>query len=291
MPHIKVGAENTSEIHLHYEDVGSGQPIVLIHGFPLSGRSWEKQVPVLIDAGYRVITYDRRGFGRSSQPSVGYDYDTFAADLDALMRGLDLRDAVLVGFSMGTGEVARYLGTYGSERVNKAVLMGVLQPWLLKTDFNPGGLEQSLIDGFVAAIEQDRPKYLTDFLTAFYNLDENLGKRISEEAVRDSWNVAVSAGPIATAACPPTWIEDFRADLAKIDVPTLIVHGTADRILPIDATARRLPDLIAGSRLVEIPGAPHGMGWTHAGDVNRVLLEFLGHGAASPAAAEATTVA
>ena len=291
MPHITVGAENTSEIRIAYEDVGSGQPIVLIHGFPLSGRSWEKQIPVLIDAGYRVITYDRRGFGGSSQPSVGYDYDTFTADLDALMRALDLRDAVLVGFSMGTGEVTRYLGTYGSERVSKAVLMGVLQPWLLKTEFNPDGLEQSLLDGFVAAIEHDRLAYLTEFLTAFYNLDETLGKRISEGVVRDSWNVASAASPIGTAACPPTWATDFRADLARIDVPTLIVHGDADRILPIDATARRLPQHIAGSRLVEIPGAPHGMSWTHAGEVNRVLLEFLGQGTPSPAGSEPARVA
>lgn len=289
MPHVKVGVENSSEIHLHYEDVGSGPPVVLIHGFPLSGRSWEKQIPVLLDAGYRCITYDRRGWGQSSQPSIGYDYDTFAADLDALMRALDLRDTVLIGFSMGSGEVCHYLATYGSERVSKAVIMGVLQPWLLQTDDNPDGLPQSLIDSFVDAIHADRLAYLTEFITSFYNLDENLGKRISEEAVRDSWNIGSAGGPIATAACPPTWLTDFRDDLPKIDVPTLIVHGVEDRILPIDATARRLPGLIAGSRLVEIPGAPHGMSWTHAAEVNRVLLEFLGAAGASSAGTQATT--
>jgi non-heme chloroperoxidase len=275
MASIQVGTENSTEIRIHYEDVGSGQPVVLIHGFPLSGRSWEKQITALLATGYRVITYDRRGFGDSSQPSTGYDYDTFAADLDALMRELDLRDAVLVGFSMGTGEVTRYLSTYGSDRVSKAVLMGVLQPFLLKTDDNPEGVDGSVFDGIIAAIERDRLAYLTAFLTDFYNLDELLGTRISDEVMRDSWNVAAGASPVGTVACPPTWITDFRADLPKIDVPTLVVHGDADRILPIDATARRLPDLIAGSELVEIPGAPHGMLWTHAAEVNRALLEFL----------------
>ena len=276
MASIRVGEENTAPIELHYEDMGTGQAVVLIHGFPLSGRSWELQTAALLGAGYRVITYDRRGFGQSSQPSVGYDYDTFAADLDRLMTELDLRDAVLVGFSMGTGEVTRYLANYGSERVSKVAMVGVVPPFLLHTDDNPDGLDGGVFEGIIEAIKADRLAYLTDFFDDFYNLDELLGSRISEQVVRDSWNVGASASAVGTLACPPTWITDFRHDLAKNDVPTLIVHGDADRILPIDATARRLPALIADCQLVEIAGAPHGMLWTHGAEVNEVLVRFLG---------------
>lgn len=275
MGRIRVGEENSTQIDIHYEDLGSGQPVVLVHGFPLSGRSWERQTAALLDAGYRVITYDRRGFGDSSQPSIGYDYDTFAADLERLMTELDLRDTVLAGFSMGTGEVTRYLGNYGSERVSKAALLGVIPPFLLQTDDNPEGVPGSVFEGIVGAIKADRLAYLTAFYADFYNLDEFLGKRISDEVVRDSWNVAAGASPVGTVSCPPTWITDFRQDLPKIDVPTLIVHGTADRILPFDKTAARLPDLIAGSELVVIDGAPHGMLATHAAEVNEALLGFL----------------
>ncbi len=275
MARISVGEENTTPIELHYEDMGSGQPVVLIHGFPLSGRSWEKQTTALLAAGYRVITYDRRGFGESSQPSIGYDYDTFAADLDKLMTALDLRDTVLVGFSMGTGEVTRYLANFGSERVSKAALLGVVPPFLLQTDDNPEGVDGSVFEGIIDAIKADRLAYLTGFFDAFYNLDELLGVRISDEVVRDSWNVAAGASAVGTVSCPPTWISDFRQDLPKNDVPTLVVHGDADRILPIDATARRLPDLIADCQLVEIPGAPHGMLWTHGAEINEVLLRFI----------------
>jgi len=276
MATIRVGEENSTDIFIHYEDLGSGQPVVLIHGFPLSGRSWEKQTIALLEAGFRVITYDRRGFGESSQPSTGYDYDTFAADLDKLMTELDLRDVVLGGFSMGTGEVARYLGTYGSERVSRAVMMGVVPPFLLQTEDNPHGTPASTIEATVEAIRTDRLAYLSDFYDAFYNLDELLGSRVSEEVVRDSWNVAAAASPVGTLKCPPTWIDDFRDDVARFDVPTLVVHGTADRILHIDATARRLPALIDDCELVEIEGAPHGLLWTHADEVNDALLSFLG---------------
>lgn len=275
MARIRVGEENTTPIEVHYEDMGAGQPVVLIHGFPLSGRSWEKQTTALLAAGYRVITYDRRGFGESSQSSVGYDYDTFAADLDTVMTTLDLRDVVLVGFSMGTGEVTRYLANFGSERVSKAVMLGVVPPFLLKTDDNPEGVDGSVFDGIIDAIKADRLAYLTGFFDAFYNLDELLGVRISDEVVRDSWNVAAGASAVGTVSCPPTWITDFRQDLPKNDVPTLVVHGDADRILPIDSTARRLPELIADCELVEIPGAPHGMLWTHGAEINEVLLRFL----------------
>lgn len=291
MARIHVGEENTTRIELHYEDMGAGQPVVLIHGFPLSGRSWEKQTTALLGAGYRVITYDRRGFGQSSQPSAGYDYDTFAADLDTLMTTLDLHDAVLVGFSMGTGEVTRYLANFGSERVSKAVLLGVVPPFLLKTDDNPEGVDGSVFDGIIDAIESDRLAYLTGFFDAFYNLDELLGVRISEEVVRDSWNVAAGASAVGTVACPPTWITDFRQDLPKNDVPTLVVHGDADRILPIDSTARRLPELIADCVLVEIPGAPHGMLWTHGAEINEVLLRFLADTGSFLAASNASSAA
>jgi non-heme chloroperoxidase len=276
MSYIKVGRENSSDIKIYYEDLGSGQPIVLIHGFPLSGHSWEKQTSVLLDAGYRVITYDRRGFGASSQPSVGYDYDTFAADLNELMTRLDLRDAVLIGFSMGTGEVTRYLGTYGSERVQKAVLIAPLQPFLLKTDDNPQGVDKSIFDEIMRAIVADRPKYLSTFFTDFYNVDVLDETRISEDAVRASFQVAAGASAQATLKCVPTWLTDFRADLPKIDVPVLIVHGDADRILPIEATGAKLPELIKDSRFIVVPNGPHAIIWTHADEVNSELLDFLG---------------
>jgi non-heme chloroperoxidase len=216
MPYVTVGQENSANIDLYYEDLGSGTPVVLIHGFPLSGHSWEKQVPGLLAAGHRVLTYDRRGFGNSSRPSGGYDYDTFAADLKTLLDTLDLREVTLVGFSMGTGEVTRYLGTYGSERISKAVLLAPIPPYLLKTDDNPAGVDQAVFDGIMAAIVADRPAYLKDFLDNFYNVDRLAGTRISDQAWQLSWNVAAGASAIATLACVPTWLTDFRDDLPKI---------------------------------------------------------------------------
>lgn len=276
MAFITVGTENGTPIELYYEDHGDGQPVVLIHGFPLDGHSWEKQAAALLDAGYRVISYDRRGFGQSSQPTTGYDYDTFAADLNALLEQLDVQNAVLVGFSMGTGEVGRYLGAYGSARVAKAAFLGSLEPYLLKTDDNPDGAAPvEFFQGIVDAVKADRYAYFTGFYQDFYNLDQNLGSRISEEAVRNSWNVAAGSGWYAAAAAPLTWFTDFRADVAKIDVPTLIVHGTEDRILPIDSTGRPFAKLVPDADYVEIEGAPHGMLWTHADEVNAALLAFL----------------
>src|SRR5947208_4160776 len=276
MPHLNVGAENSGRIDLYYEDHGAGTPVVLIHGYPLSGHSWEKQVPVLLDAGHRVITYDRRGFGASSQPTVGYDYDTFAADLHALPEQLDLTDVVLVGFSMGTGEVTRYLGTYGSKRVSKAALLGAIPPFLLKTADNPEGLDGQVFEGIKAAIVKDRYTYFEDFLNNFYNVDVLGGSRISDRAWQASFNVAAGASPFATYACIDTWLTDCRADLAKIDVPVLVVHGTEDRLLPFEATAARLPALIADCTLVPVEGGPHNIGWTHPDEVNSALLEFIG---------------
>ncbi len=275
MPYVHVGTENSAPIDIYYEDHGSGTPIVLIHGFPLNGHSWEKQVPDLLAAGYRVITYDRRGFGASSQPTVGYDYDTFAGDLNTIMETLDLRDAVLVGFSMGSGEVTRYLSTYGSSRVSKAVLMGAIPPFLLQTSDNPGGAPQSLFDGFMEGIKKDRYAFFKDFLNNFYNMDKLGGTRVSEEAWKASYQVAVESSAYATYACVGTWLTDFRADLPKIDVPVLVIHGTEDRVLPIDATSRRLPDLIKGAKLVEIEGGPHNIAWSHPEEVNSALLSFL----------------
>jgi non-heme chloroperoxidase len=273
---ITVGTENSAEVKLFYTDQGKGQTVVLIHGFPLDAGSWGKQQAALLDAGYRVIAYDRRGFGQSSKTHAGSDYDTFADDLGALMHTLDLEKVVLVGFSMGTGEVARYFTRYGSERVAKAAFLGSLEPFLLKTDDNPDGAgPQDFFDGIAASVREDRYAYLTGFFKDFYNLDENLGSRISQEAVDASVQTANRAGNAAIEAAPLTWPTDFRADIEKVDVPALIVHGTADNILPIDATARRFKDLLPDATYVEIEGAPHGMLWTHGAEVNAALLEFL----------------
>lgn len=275
MPHIKVGTENSTDIKIYYEDHGSGQPVVLIHGYPLNSDSWERQEPELLSAGYRVIRYDRRGFGRSSRPTTGFDYDTFTADLQALMEELDLDDAVLVGFSMGTGEVTRYLGKYGSARVRKAVLFGAIPPFVLKTADNPEGVDGQVFEGIKAAIRKDRYAYLKDFFDNFYNVDKLAPDRISKQAWQASFNVAAGAAPYATYACVDTWLTDFRADLPRIDVPMLVVHGTEDRILPYEATAKRLPDLVANLKLVPVEGGPHNVGWTHPEVANKALLEFL----------------
>ena len=275
MPHIKVGTENDTDIKIYYEDHGSGQPVVLIHGYPLNSDSWERQEPELLSAGYRVIRYDRRGFGNSSRPTTGFDYDTFAADLNALIDQLGLEDTVLVGFSMGTGEVTRYLGKYGSARVLKAVLFGAIPPFLLKTDDNPEGVDGQVFKDIQAAIVKDRYAYFKDFLDNFYNVDKFAPDRISEQAWQASFNVAAGSSPHATYACVGTWLTDFRADLPKIDVPILVVHGTEDRILPYKSTAKRLPDLVANLKLISVDGGPHNIGWTHPEESNKALLEFL----------------
>ena len=280
MARVKVGVENGTDIEIYYEDHGDGRPVVLIHGYPLNGRSWERQQRELLAAGYRAINYDRRGFGLSSQPTTGYDYDTFAADLNALLDHLALDEVDLVGFSMGTGEVTRYLGKYGSGRVRKAALLGAIPPFLLKTDDNPEGVDRSVFDGIEAAIVADRYAYFKDFLDNFYNVDKLGGTRISDQAWQASFNVAAGASPYATFACVETWLTDFRADLAKIDIPVLVVHGTEDRILPYEATAKRLPALVTDLKLVPVEGGPHNIGWTHPEEVNEALLEFLGDGAA-----------
>ena len=275
MPAVTVGQENNSDIEIHYEDHGDGQPVVLIHGYPLSGRGWDKQVPALLAAGHWVITYDRRGFGQSSQPTTGYDYDTFAADLAALVEHLDLREAVLVGHSMGTGEVTRYLAAYGSARVAKGVLVSPIPPFLLQTPDNPEGVPQSVFDGFVQVATADVPAWMKGFLDNFYNADTLLGTLVSEQAYQASWNIAAAASATAAVACIPTWTTDFRADLPKIDVPMLVLQGDADRVLPVDKTGRRLPGLLHDVQLVVIEGGPHAIPWTHADQVNTALLDFL----------------
>ncbi|HSU01537.1 MAG TPA: alpha/beta hydrolase [Nocardioides sp.] len=279
MGFITVGDENSTPIEIYYEDQGTGQPVVLIHGYPLDGHSWERQTRELLAQGYRVITYDRRGFGSSSKVGAGYDYDTFAADLHVLMETLDLRDVVLVGFSMGTGELARYVSRHGHERVARLAFLASLEPFLPVRDDNPDGVPQEVFDGIEAAARGDRYAWYAQFFSDFYNLDDTLGQRISQEAVTASWNVAVSSAPVAAYAVVSSWIEDFRADVEAVrdsGKPALILHGTADNILPIDATARRFRTLLPDASYVEIEDAPHGLLWTHADDVNAALREFLG---------------
>jgi non-heme chloroperoxidase len=275
MPFVTVGQENSAGIEIYYEDHGAGLPVVLIHGYPLSGRAWDKQVPVLLEAGHRVITYDRRGFGKSSQPTTGYDYDTFAADLSTLLEHLDLRDAVLVGHSMGTGEVTRYLGRYGSARVAKGVLVAPIPPYLLQTGDNPEGVPVGLFDGFAQAARGDTPAWMKGFLDTFYNIDTLRGTLVSDQAWQASWNLAAAASATAAVACISTWTTDFRDDLPKIDVPILVLQGDADQVLPLEKTGKRLPALIKDVQLTVVEGGPHAIPWTHAAQVNTALLDFI----------------
>jgi non-heme chloroperoxidase len=283
MPYITVGKENSGKIDLYYEDHGSGKPVVLIHGYPLSGASWEKQIAVLLAAGHRVITYDRRGFGKSSQPTTGYNYDTFAQDLHKLVTQLKLQNFALVGFSMGGGEVARYLGKYGSKGVSNAVFISAVPPFLLQAPDNPEGVDGGIFDGIQKAIVADRYAFFTEFFKNFYNTDLLLGKRVSDQAVQASWNVAAGASAMASLACVPTWHEDFRKDLTRVDVPTLVIHGDADRIVPIGASGLRTAKLIKGARLLVVKDGPHCITWTHTEEVNRELINFLGEGIKKPA--------
>ncbi len=275
MGRIVVGQENTTPIELYYEDHGSGPPVVLLHGWPVDSRSWEPQLHALLEAGHRVITYDRRGFGRSSRPTQGYDFDALADDLHRVLTELDLRDATVVGFSLGTGELARYVGTHGTERLRACVFIESLAPTFVRSADNPGGVDEAAVGDVQAGILADRFAWLTGLLADFLNLDELLGTRVSEETVRDSWNAGAAASPWATWACVPGWLEDFGEDVKRIDVPTLILHGTADRILSLEGQGRRLHAALPDARYVEIEGAPHLVCVTHAAEVNRELLAFL----------------
>jgi non-heme chloroperoxidase len=222
-----------------------------------------------------VITYDRRGFGASSQPSVGYDYDTFAADLNVLLNELDLRDVVLAGFGMGTGEVTRYLAAYGSRRVSCAAMIAPVLPFLLKTSDNPHGIDRSVFEEIMAGITADRPAAMKTLLDRFYNIDVLGGSRVSDQAWQSSFYAAIVAAPAAALACIPACTEDFRGDLARIDVPILVLQGDQDRILPPEATGDRLPPLLRNGRYIRIAGGPHAITWTHADEVNQALLAFI----------------
>jgi len=272
---ITVGQENSTPIELYYEDHGSGDPVVLLAGWPLDSRSWEPQVHALLEAGYRVIVYDRRGFGRSSRPTEGYDFDTLADDLHQLLTKLDLHAVTLIGFSLGTGELARYIGTHGTERLKSCVFIETLAPSFAKSAENPEGVDQAGVAGVQQAILDDRFAWLTGLVENLLNLDDYLGKRVSEQTVRAIWDAGADASPWATWACPPGWLADFSDDITKIDIPTLILHGTADRILPINGQGRRLHAALPAARYAEIDGGPHVMGVTHAAEVNRELLAFL----------------
>ena len=275
MPFVSVGKENSGSIDLYYEDHGTGKPVVLIHGYPLSGASWENQVRELLDTGFRVITYDRRGFGNSSKPTTGYNYDTFADDLHKLVSHLKLRDFSLVGFSMGGGEIARYFGKHGSKGIKNAVFIGAVPPFLLKTQDNPEGVGQDVFDGIQKAISTDRYAFFTEFFKNFFNTDVLMGKRVSEETVQACWNLAAIASAKASYDCVTTWHEDFRKDLSRIDVPTLVIHGDADRIVPLSASGEKTAKLVKGAKLVVIRGGPHCITWTHADEVNSALVNFL----------------
>jgi non-heme chloroperoxidase len=275
MAEITVGKENSAPIHLYYEDHGAGKPVVLIHGWPLNGASWEKQIMALLGAGQRVITYDRRGFGMSSQPTTGYDYDTFAEDLNKLITHLDLQEAALVGFSMGAGEVVRYLGKYGKGRVRKAAVISGITPYLLKASDNPGGVDGGAFESIQQGLRADRPAFLHQFLTDFYNVDALEKGRISEQAVHMSWITAILASPKGTVDCVKSWTTDFRQDVQRMDLPALIMHGDADRIVPMAASAAVMAKTLKGAKSVTVKGGPHGILWTHADQVNAELVAFL----------------
>ncbi|MGC5776805.1 alpha/beta fold hydrolase [Paenibacillus pabuli] len=276
MAKVNVGEENAQPIELYYEDHGKGKPIILIHGWPLSGRSWEKQVPALIEAGYRVITYDRRGFGQSSQPWDGYDYDTFASDLHKLILHLDLRDATLVGFSMGGGEVARYVGTYGTERVSKAVFAGAVPPYLYKSEDNPqGGLDDATIAEFQNGVKGDRIAFLDGFTNNFFAAGDRTDL-VSEPFRLYNRDIAVLASPKGTLDCIAAFaLTDFRQDLEKFDIPTLVIHGDSDAVVPLEVSGQRTHESIPSSRLVVVEGGPHGFNATHPEAFNAALIEFL----------------
>jgi non-heme chloroperoxidase len=275
MPYIQVDEENSGAVKLHYEDYGSGQPIVLIHGFPLSGAAWEKQTASLLQAGYRVIAYDRRGFGKSSQPAFGYNFDTFSDDLNELLSKLNLRDVILVGHSMGNGEIARLLGSYGSARVAGAVFISPILPFLVKASDNPDGMDPSFFKKTRDAILKDRFAFLTQFFLDFFNFDQLKGKLVSDQAFQFSWNLGSQASAMGTHDCVTAWETDFREDLPRIDVPSLIIHGTDDRILPLSITASKLEKAVRGSRLVKVDGGPHALPWTHGDLVTREIVSFL----------------
>ncbi|SCX52608.1 Pimeloyl-ACP methyl ester carboxylesterase [Klenkia marina] len=276
MATVTVGTENSAPIELYYEDHGAGRPVVLIHGWPLSGKSWEAQVPALVEAGHRVVTYDRRGFGESSKPFDGYDYDTFAADLDALLTHLDLTDVTLVGFSMGGGEVVRYISRYGTDRIRSAVLAAAVPPYLYKSDDNPdGGLDDATIEAFQTGVRTDRPAFLEDFTENFFAAGDK-NDLVSSAQKAFARQIANVASPKGTLDCITAFGRtDFRDDLTKVTVPTLVIHGDSDGVVPFEVSGKRSAESIEGAELVVVEGGPHGVNASHPQEFNAALLQFL----------------
>lgn len=274
MAFVKVGKESTADIELYFEDRGEGKPVVLVHGWPLNGGSWERQSAALLASGYRVITYDRRGFGGSSAPNEGYNYDTLARDTATLIDSLDLQDAALFGFSMGGGEVARYMGRYNQGRVTKCGFFGSIAPALRKDGGNPDGVDPAIFEQIKQQIESDRYAFLQSFFKMFYN--QGLLKHpVSDGKLQADFGVAAQSSYQAMLFCVDAWLEDFREDVKQIKVPTLVLHGDADQIVPADASGKRIPEFVPGAKLHIIKDGPHGFCWTHAAEVNTALLEFL----------------
>ena len=275
MPYCTVANENGNDVNIYYEDFGTGEPVVLIHGWPLSHKMWEQQVAALIKGGYRVISYDRRGFGDSTQTWDGYDYDTLAEDLSKLLDHTGADGATLVGFSMGGGEVARYISKYGTSKLKKAVLMSSVTPYMSKSNDNPEGVDPSVFEGMLGGLTKNRPDFLKGFVKKFYNFDE--GKTdVTKENINYDWNIASMASPKGTVDCMKAFSgTDFREDLKKFDIPTLVLHGDSDNIVPIDVSGRLAHELIESSQLVILEGAPHGITVSHPKDVNRELIDFL----------------
>ena len=272
MPYVTVGQENSAPIEIYYQDHGSGPTVVWSHGWPLSSDAWERQLPVLLDAGFRVVLYDRRGFGRSSKPTIGYTYDTFADDFHTLVTKLELRNFAFAGHSMGSGEVAGYIAKYGTERVKKAIFIGALPPFLLKTEDNPDGVDKSVLEGILLKLKTDRLAFLPEFFKMFYNISLLTPNFVSDEVLRANFNVAAQASAIGTLACVPAWATDFRPGLSKINIPSLIIHGDADKILPYESTAVPLSKSLKSSLLATVEGGPHGIPWTHYDIVNESLV-------------------
>jgi non-heme chloroperoxidase len=275
MPFVTVGTENDQPIDIHYDDKGSGRPVVLLQGFPLTGAEWDEQRIPLLEAGYRVIALDRRGFGRSSRPSTGYDYDTFADDVDAVLTRLDLHDVTLLGFSMGTADIARYVGRHGTGRIRSLAMLATFGPQLAARESDPVGFPPEVFDGIRAGIVADRAQYLENYFLQHYVADQNLGIRVSEAKLRRDFASAATADGWAVLHCVDAWTESFHDDLRAIDVPLLVMQGTEDRNIPIDFGARRIPEFVPHAEVVEIVGGPHGIGVTHTAEVNPRLLDFI----------------
>ena len=276
MPTIQTKHAHAPQTELYYETYGQGRPVVLIHGWPLSGRMWEGQIDALRHAGYQVVSYDRRGFGQSGKTATGYTYDVFASDLKDLLEELNLTDVTLVGFSMGGGEVSRYAGLYGTDRVRSAMLVASVAPYLLKTADNPdGGMTHEDVEGMVKQVAQNRPQFLAGFTKKFLNWDEN-GAKLGDEFLDFAASMYMQASPVATQECVRAFGEtDFRADLAKLTVPTLVVHGDKDQIVPLEASGQRVPQYQPNAELHVMKGAPHGLNATHNDEFNKILLDFV----------------